>query len=130
MVIAIGGILGLIAISLAAFADHGLKGSMAPDHFESVKTAIRYNQFNAILIVALGLAQAASDRLSSVRMIRWASYMLIAGTVLFCFSIYIGRIMAIEPVLVLTPVGGVLQQLGWLMLAIGGVQIARQNHRR
>ena len=127
MIVAIGGILGLIAISLAAFADHGLKGELPPDHFDSVMTAIRYNQLNAILIVALGLAFDAHGRVDASWAIRWASYMLIVGTILFCFSIYFGRILAIDPILILTPIGGLAQQIGWLLLIFGGVQMARKN---
>ncbi len=124
MLLGIGGLLGLVAVAFAAYADHGLKDSLSVEHFASLQTALRYNLVNAVLIISLRLVTAPGTRWSDSKLVRTAGWLFVVGTVLFCFSIYLARAFDVIGLLILTPFGGILQIAAWIALIIVGVSHA------
>ena len=107
---------GFLAVSLGAFAAHGLQAHVSSALLPTWHTGVRYHMFHvlaaliAIVLVKFGGASRAS---------RWAAlagWLFLAGILLFCGSLYL-LVLAPQPWLVMTaPLGGTLFLLGWVAL--------------
>ena len=53
MILISGELLGLIAVAFRAFAEHGLRESIADEQFRFLVTALRYNQLLAVVKLPL-----------------------------------------------------------------------------
>ena len=126
MILALGGLIGFIAIAFGAYAEHGLRDIVTNEHFRFLMTAIRYNQVHAVVIVALGLTMMANRELSRQKLLNWTSYLFILGTGIFSFSIYISVWLELPKLVNVTPVGGVLLMVAWLTLALAGYRAWRR----
>ena len=111
IVVALGAISGFLAVLLGAFGAHALRDRIAPDLLAAFETGARYHLVHAVLVVALGFAEA---RLPSVRI---ASILFLAGTVLFSGSLYVLAVTGVRAWGMVTPVGGLLLLAGWAWLA-------------
>lgn len=108
---------GAIAVALGALGAHALKVSLNPEALNSFETAVRYQFWHSLALLALAALQ---DKIAGVRAI---FYLWSLGILLFSGSIY-ALVLAplastdlsfLGPV---TPLGGVALIAGWLVLAI------------
>lgn len=127
MLITLGGILGLISVAFGAFTEHALRGQVSDEYLRFLMTAIRYNQVHAVMLSVLALALLMSPRLQLIRAFSWSAYLFAAGTFLFSFSIYAAVLLDSEPLTYITPVGGTLLMLAWLVFAWAGYCAAKLN---
>ena len=111
--------MGLFAVALGAFGAHALRGSLSIEQLGSYQTAVQYQFWHALALLAVGtLAYRQPSRCL------YASGGLFAtGTVLFSGSLYVlvltnVRELGAFKVGLVTPAGGVCLILGWLLLAI------------
>jgi uncharacterized membrane protein YgdD (TMEM256/DUF423 family) len=111
----IGSLVALLGVGLGAFAAHGLKSRLTPDLFEAFEVGIRYQMFHALALLAVGWAWSRWPRLEIVG----AGWLLVAGVLLFSGSLYLLAITGIRPLGIITPIGGILLLLGWVLLAWG-----------
>ncbi|AJC48184.1 DUF423 domain-containing protein [Allofrancisella guangzhouensis] len=121
MILIFGAVLGFISIAFGAYAEHGLKASITPEHFHFIMTAIRYNQLYAIVVSGIGLALLGSDKLAQSLSLKISGLLFTLGTLLFSFSIYFAVILDIPQLVRLAPIGGSTLMLGWIILAIAGL---------
>ena len=126
MILALGGLIGFIAIAFGAYAEHGLRDIVTNEHFRFLMTAIRYNQVHAVVIVALGLTMMANRELARQKLLKWASYLFILGTSIFSFSIYVSVWLELPKLVNVTPIGGVTLMVAWLALALAGYRAWRR----
>lgn len=105
---------GFLAVALGAFGAHALKDSLSPAALEVYRTAVQYQMFHtpALLIIGL-LALKFRDSLT----LRWCGILMLAGIVLFSGSLYALSITGVRWLGLVTPVGGVLMLVSWVMLA-------------
>jgi uncharacterized membrane protein YgdD (TMEM256/DUF423 family) len=102
------GIFGLTGVALGAFGAHGLAEYLtANDSIQTWQTAVLYQMLHAVALLALGRQTT-----------RWRSLVAVwsAGIVLFSGSLYflaLGGPSWLGPI---TPIGGLLFILGWLIL--------------
>jgi uncharacterized membrane protein YgdD (TMEM256/DUF423 family) len=110
----IAGLLLATGIVVGALAAHALQKVLEPRQLESLHTAVNYQLFNALGLLAIGMLMR-DDPGSSLRVV---SLLLIAGIV--CFSGGIYAMLAGAPRLLglVTPVGGVLLIGAWLTFAV------------
>lgn len=106
-------ILGFLAVALGAFAAHGLKGRLSPDHMDVFRTGVSYHFYHAL---ALGLTLALPGAPSSDSL-RRAGNLFIAGIVLFSGSLYALALTGVGKFGAITPLGGVSFLAGWAYLA-------------
>lgn len=78
------------------------------------QTASVIHLFSASALV--GLAALLAWRDSSI--LRWGTWMICLGTIIFCGSIYMRVITGFDLGQV-TPFGGMLMMAGWLLTALG-----------
>ena len=114
----IGALLGLMSVSVGAYAEHGLRPHIDDETFRYVMTAIRFNQVYAVVVTGLGLALFANLPARAAKHLPRVGAVFALGTVLFSVSIYASAQLAIPSLTYLTPVGGVTLMLGWAYLIV------------
>ena len=114
--IVFGSVFGLLSVVLGAFGAHLLKKKLTIDQLQSFETGVKYQMYHAIVLVILGFNLTVNKTIDTLII-----YAFIVGTILFSFSIY-GLVIssAKDKKLVflgpITPLGGLLLSLGWLLL--------------
>lgn len=110
---AVGCLSALVAVALGAFGAHGLRGRLVPDMLMSFEIGVRYQMYHALGLLAVGLALSRWPS-SAVALAGW---LFIAGTVVFCGTLYLLAVSGQRWLGAVTPVGGAAFIAGWLVLA-------------
>lgn len=113
VIAAIGAVSAMIAVGCGAFGAHGLRDIIPADQIEIFETGARYQMYHALGL--FGVAWLAERRRSKT--VLWAAASLIAGTVVFSGSLYALALSGVRALGAITPIGGVLFLLGWLLVA-------------
>jgi uncharacterized membrane protein YgdD (TMEM256/DUF423 family) len=118
-----GSILGLLAIIFGAFAAHGLKELVDESAIESFQTGVRYQMYHAILLLFIGSTHLIDKKGKSILF-----YLILIGVLFFSGSIYILSTdtlteINIKGIAFITPLGGLLLALSWLIMLIKFVRI-------
>jgi len=113
--LAVAGVLLALATLCGAFGAHALRGQLAPERLQVWETAVRYQFFQALGLVGIGLALRSLD----VEALRLAAVLIVAGVLLFCGSLYALSLGAPRGLGALTPLGGLGWIAGWLLFAWG-----------
>ena len=116
----IAGLLGATGVAAGAFGAHALQASVSPERIAIWDTAAQYHLTHAAVILALALGSQTGDS-------RWRLPMIgfIGGMLLFSFSLYALVLTDITRLAMVTPVGGLLLMLSWLMVAIKALKPAK-----
>jgi uncharacterized membrane protein YgdD (TMEM256/DUF423 family) len=113
-------VLGMLAVITGAFGAHGLKAVLSASQLEVWHTAVQYNFYH---VFALLFLSTFKDTTKS-KLISASYYLFTFGIVFFSGSLYLlscrkligwDWLIYMGPI---TPLGGLLFILGWLMLAI------------
>ena len=112
------GLLGFCAIALGAYGDHGLRGNIDPEILRSFETAVRYQLFHAVALLAIGAGLSSG----TPKRIFWSALILLAGTVIFSGSIYLKVIFGIDAATRAAPAGGMMIMAGWLSFIWAGMK--------
>lgn len=103
---------GAGAVLLGAWGAHGLHGVLDARSLDVWHTAVRFQFWHALALVAVAMLPSAS-RARQVAM--WA---LATGIVLFCGSLYALAWGAPPAIGFITPIGGLAFVVGWIALAV------------
>jgi uncharacterized membrane protein YgdD (TMEM256/DUF423 family) len=106
-----GALLAALAVALGAFAAHGMKDRFGADAMATFETAVRYQMYHALALLACGLLGTHGRRTGG------AAIAFAAGTALFCGSLYVLVWTDQRWLGAVTPCGGVALLLGWVLLA-------------
>jgi len=109
-----------LATIIGALGAHALKTRLTADRYEVLQTAVHYQFFHALGLLALGVA---AEREEGV-LLRRAGVLLLLGTLLFSGSLYVLLAGAPRWLGVVTPLGGLSLIAGWLLAAFA---FARQR---
>ena len=120
--LAAAGLSGLVAVAVGAFAAHGLAGRLAAANLAWIETGARYEMYHALAL--LGVALLAREQPG--RAVAAAGWCFVAGTVLFCGSLYLLGLTGIMAFAWATPLGGLGFLAGWAALAIQGFRLWRR----
>ncbi len=109
----IAGLLGGTGVAAGAFGAHALQASVSPERIDIWETAAQYHLIHAAVILALALHSQADEN-------RWRFPMMgfTAGVLLFSFSLYALVLADTTQLAMITPIGGLLLILSWLLVAI------------
>lgn len=110
--IAIGALLGGIAVGAGAFGAHGLKKLVEPEMLETWRTGVLYHALHSLGLVAFGLYQART-KCSGL-----TAWLFLVGTLIFAGTLYALTLGSPKWVGAITPFGGVAMIAGWLAFAI------------
>lgn len=111
-----GAVYGMLSVILGAFGAHALKKILSVERLESFETGVRYQMYAAFFLLIVGYI-LKFDTSSQ----KWISILMIAGTMLFSFSIYFlslqdylgANLKFLGPI---TPLGGLFMIVSWAML--------------
>ena len=101
-------------VALGAFGAHALKAKLAPDLMVVYQTAVQYHFWHALGLLAVGMLLL--HRPDSGALVA-AAWLLAAGIIVFCGSLYALALTGARGLGALAPFGGVAFLAGWASLA-------------
>jgi len=112
-----GSLFGATAVMIGAFGAHALRKILEDSgRSETFETAVKYQFYHAIALVLVGIIMFNVNQ----RWLIYSGYSFIGGMLIFSGSLYLLCFTGITKFGMITPVGGLLMIIGWLLLA-GGV---------
>jgi uncharacterized membrane protein YgdD (TMEM256/DUF423 family) len=111
--LAVAGVLIALATVLGAFGTHGLKAHLTQDKLQVYETAVRYQFFHALGLLAIGVLLRSADG----ELLRWSAALVLAGIILFSGSLYLLAFGASRMLGIITPIGGLALIVGWVLFA-------------
>jgi uncharacterized membrane protein YgdD (TMEM256/DUF423 family) len=110
--LSLGAIFGLLGVAAGAFGAHVLRGRLTPDDLQIFETAVRYQMYHALALLAVGLFSIRFASASATA----AGWCFLAGIVIFSGSLYLLVLSGARWWGAVTPIGGVGFLIGWLFL--------------
>jgi uncharacterized membrane protein YgdD (TMEM256/DUF423 family) len=120
--LAIGALLGALAVAAGAFGAHGLKGALAADgslsdidqqQLANWETAARYQMYHAPALLAVGFVAARGKS----RLVPLAGGSFLLGTIIFSGCLFALVLTGQSWLGAVVPIGGTLLIIGWVCLA-------------
>ena len=109
---------GLTGVIAGAMGAHALEDSLTPDQLHAFETAVRFQMYHALALIAVGLLWL---RFPS-QLLKWTIWLIISGTLLFSGSIYLLTLTSAK-VGIVTPIGGLLLIIGWGLMLLWGIGV-------
>lgn len=107
----------MTGVGAGAFGAHALKAFTTPDMLATWQTAVLYQLIHGLgMLVVVQLYWTLH-----VRLLRLACYAMLLGTVIFSGSLYALVLTQTRWLGALTPIGGVLFLLAWMMVGIAAM---------
>jgi len=111
-----GVILAGSAVFIGAFGAHSLKETLLDNNKTQVfETGVKYQFYHSFGLICIGI-------LSFIKGNKWynrAFYTMTTGTVFFSVSLYLLSILNINILGIITPIGGMLLIISWLLVILG-----------
>jgi uncharacterized membrane protein YgdD (TMEM256/DUF423 family) len=111
-----GAALAGLAVALGAFGAHALQSRVGADALGWWRTAVEYQMWHALAVLALGL--------SGLRRAKLPAWLFVAGSGVFSATLYAMALGAPRWLGAITPLGGLTLIAGWIAL---GVNVARSK---
>ncbi|HET7342291.1 MAG TPA: DUF423 domain-containing protein [Methylomirabilota bacterium] len=111
--VGLGALSGLLAVAAGAFGAHALRERLAPDMLGVFETAARYQMYHALALLAAGWALGRWPGGAALA----AGWLFVAGSVVFCGSLYVLTLTGQRWLGAITPLGGLAFIAGWAALA-------------
>ena len=113
-----GALLGFLGVAAGAFGAHAIRERVSPERLDNWKTAADYQLWHALATIASGLIA-----------VRWASgaaagagWCFVAGVLVFSGSLYALALTDRRKLGAITPFGGVLFLVGWVLLMVAAIR--------
>jgi uncharacterized membrane protein YgdD (TMEM256/DUF423 family) len=103
----VGAVLALLAVALGAFGTHTLKEIVTPERLQTFETGVRYQMYHALALLIMSALPLKQYR---------AAWFLLFGTIIFSGSLYLLVLSGVGVFGAITPIGGILQIIGWVLL--------------
>ena len=116
----IAAIIAMTSVILGAFGAHALKEHISEQSLASFQTATTYMINHALALFIVGMMYRHYKKKSII----WSGNFFVLGIIMFSGSIYLSIVLQylgydkLTIVNIITPVGGLMFILGWLMLFI------------
>ncbi len=104
-----------LAIAIGAFGAHGLKSIVEPKLLITYHTGVEYHFYNTLGLFAASFVMFLKENSKKAVI---ASWLIFIGTIIFSFSLYLLVILDAPYLGAITPLGGTIQIIGWVLLAI------------
>ena len=123
-------LLGATGVMAGAFGAHGLASRVSPERLEAWQTAATYQLFHSIALLALALSILYASNLTKTSTALWVCRSWLLGVIIFSGSLYGLVLSGINWLGAITPIGGTLLIVGWVLLsslALGGAGASADN---
>ncbi|MCS6776017.1 MAG: DUF423 domain-containing protein [Chloroherpetonaceae bacterium] len=118
--VALGGLLGFLAVAIGAFGAHGLRATLEAHRTTATfQTGVQYHMAHALAILLVALLL---DRLREGALLRASAGLFLAGIVLFSGSLYLLSVTGARGWGAVAPLGGLCFLVGWACVLMAGLQ--------
>jgi len=112
--ILLGAIMMALAVAIGAFGAHGLKSVVSEEMLVIYHTGVEYHFYHALgLFVVAFVANFYENK-----KVKFAGYFMLFGIFIFSGSLYTLSITGITLLGAITPIGGTLFIISWILLAL------------
>lgn len=101
-----------LAIALGAFGAHGLKAIVSEKMLEVYNTGVHYQFYNTLGLLFIALLLNFKEQSKKLIV---ASWLILIGMSIFSFSLYALVLLNIPILGAITPIGGTLLIIAWLL---------------
>src|SRR5699024_337187 len=127
--IIIGAINAMIAVAAGAFGAHGLENKLSAKYLDIWEKATTYQMYHALGLILIGIVSGTTTANLNI-----AGWLMTFGIVFFSGSLYILALTQIKVLGAITPIGGVLFIVSWLLLVIAvwklqGIKVSRVSRK-
>ncbi|WP_022977626.1 DUF423 domain-containing protein [Nevskia ramosa] len=114
LMVMLAGLFGFLGVGFGAFGAHALKERLTPDLLAIYRTAVEYQFWHALALMAVGLlAMSRPGPLLSA-----SGWSFAFGILLFSGSLYALALSGVRVLGAITPIGGLLFLVGWVLLSV------------
>jgi uncharacterized membrane protein YgdD (TMEM256/DUF423 family) len=122
--ISIAAFLGALTVALGAFGAHALKAVLSQAALVTYETAVRYQMYHVVALLFTGILLQKASTPKQQKLLSRAGLFFIDGIVLFSGSLYF---IVAKPFLgiegmpwvgIITPIGGLVWMVAWVLLAV------------
>jgi len=117
----IGGLFSGIAVALGAFAAHGLKAYVTSYQLDVFQTGVHYQFIHAAAIIVCAILLTISSKEKAQKYFSRAAICFIIGIFCFSGSLYALALTGIKWFGPITPMGGLLFIIGWVLFVLAAV---------
>jgi len=111
--LAIASFMMALSIALGAFGAHGLKSIVTDSMLKIYNTGIQYQFYNTLgLFIVAFLINFKPDS----KKLRLSAWLIIIGMIIFSFSVYALVVLNLPILGAITPIGGTLLIIAWLVV--------------
>lgn len=116
-----GAIHAFLAVAFGAFGAHALKERLSDRYLAIWETAVQYQMFHAIALIAIGIL-LHPNLLGASGLLSGAGYAILIGIIIFSGSLFVLALSGIGILGAITPIGGVAFLVGWVLLIVAVVK--------
>lgn len=114
LLLQLAALFGGLGVAIGAFGAHALHDTLVrAGRFDTFETAVRYQFYHAIALLAIGALWAARPELRALGTTGW---LWTGGILIFSGSLYALCFTGITKLGAVAPIGGLLLLAGWLSL--------------
>lgn len=114
-----GSVSAALAVILGAFGAHALKSRLSAESLAAYQTGVQYHMFHSLGLLIVGIL---AERSGKPGMVAYSGWAMLAGIVLFSGSLYALSTTGIRSIGMITPIGGILFIVSWVILAVSFVR--------
>lgn len=108
-----------LAIALGAFGAHMLKARLESRLLEIFHTAVLYHLFHSLGLAVIGLTAL---NIANSQALTRSGWLMLAGIVLFCGSLYLLSVTGAAWLGAVTPLGGLAFILAWILFVAASLR--------
>ena len=116
--LALGALSAFLGVAAGAFGAHALKTRLTPDMLAVFEVAVRYQMYHAFALIVCAWSVARCPGM----LVNTSGWLFVAGTIVFCGSLYALSLSGVRWLGAITPLGGVAFLAGWICLAAAAVR--------
>jgi len=121
LLISLGAVCAGLAVTLGAFAAHGLKSKLSESMLAVFQTGVQYQFYHSLALLILILLYRQFQQ----GLLLWSYGFMLAGIVFFSGSLYMLALTSNKIFGPITPLGGVCFLIGWIILAVAGFKMGQ-----
>jgi uncharacterized membrane protein YgdD (TMEM256/DUF423 family) len=115
LLISLGSLNAAFAVIMGAFGAHALSAKIAPEALATFQTGVHYHFYHSLGLIVIGIVSRTAKPSTALSVSGWT---MLTGIFLFSGSLYLISITGIRSIGIVTPFGGILFILSWVLLAI------------
>jgi uncharacterized membrane protein YgdD (TMEM256/DUF423 family) len=116
--LSIGSISGALAVMLGAFGAHGLKDRLSDKMLANYMTGVEYHFYHTLALLIVGVIALHHPN----RTLSASGWAFALGILIFSGSLYILALTGITKLGAITPIGGLMFIVGWILFALAVIK--------